>query len=311
MASSGTDRTARRPRRAGVRLVLLWAVTVTIIVSVVVFAAMRSVPYADRGLYPGIGQARGPETKIPAGESPRAAPRLADEPPAMDQLHASIHRILAARTNLRIGVVLADAQTGELHSYGDVSPYLAASTAKVLTAVAYYRLVETGAATLEDPIGDVTAAFQLRALINTSNEDSWLLLMNAIGFSGLIDYAASIGIMYNPELNLLTPAEMAGLLLRLYSGDLLNAEHTAELLGHMQETNNEDLIPAAVPSNVAVHHKYGQVDGHVHDAAVLASGDTAYALVIYTSAEPGGGTADQIGVIHEVTSTICGVLFAS
>ncbi|MGX9899817.1 serine hydrolase [Arthrobacter sp. SA17] len=36
--------------------------------------------------------------------------------------------------------------------YGDVSPYLAASTAKILTAVAYYRLVETGDLELDEPL---------------------------------------------------------------------------------------------------------------------------------------------------------------
>ena len=37
----------------------------------------------------------------------------------------------------------------------------------------------------------------------------------------------------------------------------------------MQHTNDEDLIPAAVSPDITVHHKYGVVEGYVHDAALL------------------------------------------
>ena len=140
---------------------------------------------------------------------------------------------------------MLDTRDGQLQSYGDVAPYTAASTAKVLTAAAYYHLVETGDKSLDAPLGAFNAAFQLKAMINTSSDDSWLLLMRDIGYPNLTAYAATLGITYDPEQNLVAPTDMARLLAQLATGKLLNADHTAELLGYMQHTNDEDLIPAA------------------------------------------------------------------
>ena len=162
--------------------------------------------------------------------------------------------------------------------------------------------------------GDDDAAFQLKAMVNDSNNDSWLLLMDAIGYPRLIDYAASIGIVYDPEENLLTPADMALVLKQLYAGDLLDRDHTAQLLGYMQDTNNETLIPAGSRPGITVHHKYGQVDGDLHDAALLTYREATFALVIYTEEDTAdtedSNEADQVDLIHALTRAIEDALFA-
>jgi beta-lactamase class A len=144
-------------------------------------------------------------------------------------------------------------------------------------------------------------------MINSSKNDSWLLLMQVIGFPRLTEYAAAIGINYDPTRNLLTPMEMAILLMKLYSGDLISAEHAAELLGYMQQTNYEELIPPAGPAGLTVYHKYGIVYGYMHDVAVLTSDDAAYSLVIYTD-DP-YGRQGRIDVIRQLTREICFSLF--
>ena len=204
---------------------------------------------------------------------------------------------------------MLDTRDGQLQSYGDVAPYTAASTAKVLTAAAYYHLVETGEKSLDAPLGAFNAAFQLKAMINTSSNDSWLLLMRDIGYPNLTAYAATLGITYDPEQNLLAPTDMARLLTQLSTGKLLNADHTAELLGYMQQTNDEDLIPAAVAPGITVHHKYGVVQGYVHDAALLSAGDRSYAVVIYTWGPDDADSADRLDLIHDLTHQLTGALF--
>ena len=186
---------------------------------------------------------------------------------------------------------------------------MAASTAKVLAAAAYYHLVETGAASLDDPLGSYTAGFQLREMIQQSDNDSWSLIMDAVGHEELTEYAASLGVNYDPEINTLTPAEMATILSRLYSGTLLNAEDTAELLSYMQDTNYETLIPAAVPDGITVFHKYGLLDGELHDAGILARDGTAYALVIYTKGQDLSDVPERTEVIHQLTQAVAGALF--
>lgn len=302
--TSGSDRPARRLLRQR-SLILVWGSTLLVILATVTFAVIRSGP-----LSPGSDFLMGAAFREDSAET-KDEPEADGTPGNAADLATRIQRILDANHRYRIGVALVDTHGGEPQTYGDVSPYLAASTAKVLTAVSYYHLVELGEATLDEPLGDFTAAFQLKAMINTSSDDSWLLLMDAVGYPRIIEYAASIGITYDPERNLLTPPEMANLLKQLYSGALLNAENTKELLGYMQETNNEKLIPAAVPPGITVRHKYGVVEGYIHDAAVLSSGDNAYSLAIYTWSPDGTGAQERTDAIHELTSEIIAATFGA
>lgn len=246
--------------------------------------------------------------------TPSALPSLAPKPLGKATaaipvgLQDSIDRILRGAKGYRVGVALAAVSGGESHTYGDQSPFVAASTAKLITAAAYYHLVETGEASLEQRLGYSNAGFQLEAMIRNSNNDSWHLLRSAVGYPRLIRYAASIGIPYDQQ-NLLTPAEMALFLTQLYSGGLLNREHTEQLLGYMQNTNFESLIPAACRPDITVHHKYGLLNGNLHDAALLSLGETTYALVIYTEIANSKDQARRIQMIHTLTETIVDAVF--
>ena len=254
-------------------------------------------------------------TTAEAGASPSASLNQAvPASSAVDAaLDARIQAILAANSQYQIGVALVGlsrgAGTADVHEYGVREKFVAASTAKVLAAAAYYHLVETGAASLDDPLGSYTAGFQLREMIQQSDNDSWSLIMDAVGHEELTEYAASLGVNYDPETNTLTPAEMATVVSRLYSGTLLNADHTAELLSYMQDTNYETLIPAAVPDGITVFHKYGLLGGELHDAAILTQGDAAYALVIYTKGQGLSDDPERTEVIHQLTQAVAGALF--
>jgi len=254
-------------------------------------------------------------TTAEAGASPSASLNQAvPASSAVDAaLDARIQAILAANSQYQIGVALVGlsqgAGTADVHEYGVREKFVAASTAKVLAAAAYYHLVETGAASLDDPLGSYTAGFQLREMIQQSDNDSWSLIMDAVGHEELTEYAASLGVSYDPETNTLTPAEMATIVSRLYSGTLLNADHTAELLSYMQDTNYETLIPAAVPDGITVFHKYGLLGGELHDAGILARDGTAYALVIYTKGQDLSDVPERTEVIHQLTQAVADALF--
>ncbi|MUK02482.1 metallo-hydrolase family protein [Vibrio cholerae] len=238
------------------------------------------------------------ETALPEGltDTPVAA--------APARLDDDIAAVLDGACDCRVAVALADVSGGAARTFGDEAPFFAASTAKIITAAAYYHLVETGEASLDEEVGDYDAAFQLEAMVNNSSNDSWLLLMEAVGYPRLIDYAASLGFAYDPEENLLTAGDMASVLSRLYAGELLDQDNTAQLLGFMQETNNEELIPAASRPDVTVHHKYGQVEGELHDAALLTLHGSTFALVIYTESQGENAEADQVELIHSLTRAV-------
>ncbi len=299
MNSKGPQLPAAGSAAARRRLLLVWTALLVVLLGTVSLGIARTgTPRTD--FFASLAsQHEEPGARAPAAKPPRAAV----------DLDAEIRRILAENADYRIGVVLVDIRGGEPKAYGDVTEYVAASTAKIITAAAYYHLVETGEKSLAVPLGSFDAAFQVKAMVNSSSDDSWLLLMQDIGYPKLIEYAASIGISYDPEQNELTPAEMTSLLQQLSAGKLLNAEHTEELLGYMQETNNDRLIPAAVGPGITVQHKYGEVAGYVHDAAILSAGGRSYALAIYTWGEQDGESEARLDVIHELTGAVTGALF--
>ena len=273
------------------RLVILALAVVLVIAGTIALAVARSEPPTG-SIAP---------TQPVAPPAPVAA--------APESLQDSVDTILSEADQYRIGLALADVSGGAERTFGDADAFTAASTAKILTAAAYYHLVEKGEATLDEPMGDYDAAFQLKAMVNDSNNDSWQLLMDAVGHPQLIAYADSIGVAYDPEKNLLTAADMALILKKLYAGELLNPDNTAQLLSFMQDTNDEDLIPAGSRAGIDVHHKYGELSGELHDAALLSYRGSTFALVIYTENPEGVADDGQAEVIRDLTRAVEDALF--
>jgi len=226
------------------------------------------------------------------------------------QLSKNINALIGSNNQYQIGVSLIDISSGQTQTFGSNIPFEAASTGKIITACAFYHEVETGTADLNESMGDYTAQFQLQEMINDSDNSSWQLLVDAIGDQELQTYATSIGVTYDEPNNTLTPQAMATLLSKLYSGSLLNKTDTDQLLSYMQNTNDEELIPAALPSSVTVYHKYGLLDDELHDASILVDGGKAYVFVVYTKDSEGVQTNDpRVDIIHQLTKTVVETLF--
>lgn len=239
-----------------------------------------------------------------------ARPKPTPSPVLSPILAKTLTTIITQHSSYKIGVALEDISSDTTQTFGATTPFVAASTSKVLVACAYYHLVETGQATLTDMLGAYPAQFQLKEMVNDSSNDSWHLLTAAIGDDKLQSYAQSIGIPYDETTNSLTPQAMATLLAKLYKGTLLNQADTAQLLNYMQQTNDEELIPAALPQDVTVYHKYGELNSELHDAAIIVYGHKAYSLVIYTENNTTNGSIDtRPDLIHQLTHSIVAVLF--
>ncbi|HWT39902.1 MAG TPA: serine hydrolase [Dongiaceae bacterium] len=228
--------------------------------------------------------------------------------PALER-NATIASLIAKNSQYQIGVTVESVASGQQQTYGITTPFEAASTAKLITAAAYYHLAEQGQASLTAMLGAYPASYQLQQMVNQSNNESWNLLVDAIGLSTVQSYADSIGVAYGTDGNTLPPSAMATFLTKLYNGQLLNSADTAQLLGYMQDTNDETLIPAVVPSDMTVYHKYGLLNGELHDVAILTKGNTAYAIVVYTKDADDSTDDDRTTIIHQITQATISQLF--
>ena len=233
--------------------------------------------------------------------------------PIGPQLESRINAVIAAHSRYEVGVAMVDVSEGAVddavHEFGVQSGFVAASTAKILAAAAFYQLEESGQVSLADPMGYSTAGAQIRQMVQQSNNESWALVLGVLGRQGLSDYAASIGITYDRSVNVITPADMARTLALLYTGRLLNPQNTAQLLSYMQNTNYETLLPAAVPPGVGVFHKYGLLSANLHDAGILVQDGEAFVLVVYTRGRGLSDLESRATVIREIAGTVAEALF--
>jgi beta-lactamase class A len=135
----------RAPRHARKRLALLFTAVALVIVAIVVLAVVRS------------GPVNGTNGAVPAAvpEAPVAV--------APDSLQDSIQSVLDENSDYRIGLAMADISGDAALTFGDQEAFTAASTAKIITAAAYYHLVETRGGGPGRPAGGLRCSVPARS----------------------------------------------------------------------------------------------------------------------------------------------------
>lgn len=204
-------------------------------------------------------------------------------------LEQNVTAIINQNPALDVSVAVIDISSNTKANYGIQDNFAGASTTKVLTAAAYLHEVELGNNTLSQMLGSISAKEHIRLMINRSNNESWAALNTKLTYSKIEAYAHNLGMSsYTARNNTITASDEAVLLQKLYTRTILNDANTKLLLSYMQNTNNEDMIPVAVPENAVFYHKYGQLEDRLHDAAIVDHNGRPIVLVIYTK----GGASD-------------------
>ncbi|HSX27951.1 MAG TPA: serine hydrolase [Candidatus Saccharimonadales bacterium] len=242
-----------------------------------------------------------PQKVVAAASSKPPSPSSA----AIATLNSQITGLLAQHPELDMSVSVTDIANHQSYHYGESAPFVAASTAKLLTASLYLHQVEAGQVDLDDLVGNDTARNQLQQMIEVSDNGAWEALNTVLGHPALKEFAAAHGLTsYDPDDNTLTSNDVALLLSQLYQKQLLNAEHTQFLLNLMQNANKTDYIVATIPSGVTVYHKAGWLDDRVHDAAIIDNHTHPYVLVIFTKTVDGSAYDETAGqaLFHGITS---------
>jgi beta-lactamase class A len=269
---------------------------------------------ADQTYSAGQGQSASPDS---SDSAPTASSNLATQnsprPTSVDNgtitkidlsgLPDRLTAIIDKAAPVQVSVRLLRASTNEGVTVGIADPFFAASINKLITACAYLHRVEAGQANLQEKIGPYSAEFQLRQLINQSNNDSWSFFNDRVTLAEQEVYARSLGLLsFRADQNSLTAADAAELLRLLQAGQLLNGEHTALLLSAMRETNEERFIPPAVTApGVEVYHKTGTYRSYVHDLALLRRGGETYVLAIFTNGRGQEEYDRRAVLIREIT----------
>lgn len=221
-----------------------------------------------------------------------------------DTMALLVSELQQQHPDVAIGVSVANLQDNQTYHWGDDAPFGSASVAKLITAAAAFDQIEDGDLDGDTKIDGYTVSEDLKKLIEESDNDAWQRLNDHLGTEALESYAESVGVTsYAREGQTVTSDDIALLLTKLYQGELLNANHTDQLLEFMKNANYAQYIPEAIPESLTVYHKAGFLEDRVHDAAVIADDDRAIVLVIFTKGGEDYSTDTAQGIIHQVTDT--------
>lgn len=213
-----------------------------------------------------------------------------------------VRLLIAENERIDISVSAIDLKSGTVQNIGLKSPMIAASTGKLLTACLYLDRVEKGKQEMNAPVSWFSGRDGLWQLINRSNNIVWEELNDRFGDASLTAYAKKIGMKnYDVEQNMLTTQDMATLLHKLYTNELLNRKNTDYLLSLMQKTNYEDFMSPAVPKNLKFYHKVGVLDDRVNDAAIISDSSNGVALVVFTNGNGIYNWDTRAEIIQEIT----------
>jgi beta-lactamase class A len=223
-------------------------------------------------------------------------------------LNQQLNTIFNQHSQISISVAFIDLDNDTIMNIGESQAFKGASTTKLITAIYFLHQVELGNASLNEMIGVQTAKWQLQQMIQQSNNDSWALLNHNLGYQNLNNYAHQIGLSsFDFDTNNIPASDEVLLLQELYNGQLLNQTHTDLLLSFMQDTNNEDLIPAALPSETTVYHKYGILDNNVHDVAIIKHNNKSFAIAIFTNSNDPVNYQQRTELFHKITQIILAI----
>lgn len=231
----------------------------------------------------------------------------------MDNLSTEIQNIIG-QYNLEVSVSAVNLQSGKQVDAGESAAFLGASTTKVLTAAYFMHQVEQGETSLHTMVDGEDAQTLIQRMLTQSDNTAWASLNDYLDKANLQTYASRIGLSsYDSTTNTITAHDQAQLLAKLQSNQLTNAAHTQTLLSYMQDTNNETLIPAALPADATVYHKYGELYGELHDSAIITYRGKSFVLVIFTKSATASMSdlVTRTQLFHDITSVFVQTLLDS
>lgn len=218
----------------------------------------------------------------PEGQSVTATP-----PPQVDSSEELLKRIknlfFEANPDIDFAISIHDLKNDSAFGYNDADAQHAASVSKTLTAAYLLKNVEEGNVDLNDRMGTYNIEFNLKQLINQSNNISWQMIDNLLGIESQNEFARSLGLTsFNLQENLLSSKDAALLFAKLYRGEVLSEPYQRKLFSYMQNTETENLITPAIPKDIPFYHKSGLYEGEVHDVAMVDHPSHPFVLSIFT-----------------------------
>jgi beta-lactamase class A len=219
------------------------------------------------------------------------------------------------------GLYAKDLDSGKEFKLGEDRQFDAASTMKILYAAYLYKQAAAGEVDLDIPQTLTGADIQhygtgsiqfdappytytyrelVKRMMHESDNTAAFVIAKRMGHPELQSFAEFLGMNHtNIEANTTTAGDMATLMQKLYTEQLVDHNATQEILLVMRNTQFEDRIPALLPGGTLVSHKTGDaLNGGQHDVGIVESPDgKRYVVSVFTT---GVSTRNVAGISKAV-----------
>ncbi|HAT73194.1 MAG TPA: hypothetical protein DCS63_10300 [Elusimicrobia bacterium] len=220
----------------------------------------------------------------------------------------------------RVGIYLKDIQTGRVWEYNAAGLFPSASLIKVPIMAAVFEKIKLGAITLDTQIrltnrGRVGGSGSLKwvregtslsvmeiiyKMITESDNTATKMLIDYVGMPYLENSFRKLGLVQTnitPEgmslasgrvknENYTTAREMAGLMERIYEGELVNREASEFMLDVLKHTKSRSRLRRGLPLGWEIGHKTGLLRRSCHDVGIVFSPRGDFVLAVLTSEVP-------------------------
>jgi len=225
------------------------------------------------------------------------------------------------------GIYLKDLQTGRAWDYNADRLFASASLVKVPIMAAVFDKINSGAITLDtqikltraDRVGGSGSLKWVRdgtslsvmeivyKMITESDNTATRMLIDYVGMDYLDSAFRKLGLVHTnitPEgmslasgriehENYTTAREMAGLLERIYAGELISRESSEFMLDVLKHNKSRSRLRKGLPLGWEIGHKTGLLRKACHDAGIVFSPRGDYVIVVLTSEVPDYSSAKK------------------
>lgn len=196
--------------------------------------------------------------------------------------------------------------------------FVSASIYKLFVAYNVYKKIDAGAITYDQTLGESvdyqTVESCLNRMITISDNDCGVALGSLVVWSKidalsqeegythtyLNNYKAD-GTLYKDKKT--TVSDVALLLHRLYTGDLLTQSSTDNFIALLKADELNMYLPTGLPAETVVAHKVGYLYGYAHDAGVIY-GTKKNVLVVLLTGEWKDSTTQAPPVFAKLSSEL-------
>ena len=224
---------------------------------------------------------------------------------------------LASRHRGRVSIVLRDLETNKTWTHNPDDLFPSASLIKVPIMITAFQKIHDGELSLNDRLAlrrrhrvggsgslkwrpdgtKVTVKDLLTLMINESDNTATSMVIESLGLNYIQRHFSKMGLFYTeiyPEgmsikggrvahENYTTAKEMAGLMERIYRGELVDRHSSRlmmDILKHKKASASR--LAKGLPAGWEIAHKTGLLRLACHDSAIIFTPENAYSLTVLT-----------------------------